>query len=60
MSDKLEKLIKKIKILSKTDYYKIKIIDEPPEIFESKIGGIPYWTPDRVYPTNSEGKNYFC
>ena len=59
MTDKLEKLIEKINILSKKDYYKIKIIDKSPEIFESKIGGIPYWTPDIVYPTNSDGKKLF-
>ena len=59
MSVKLEKLIEKIKILSKTDYYKLKLIDESPEIFESKIGGIPYWTPDIAYPTNSDGKKLF-
>ncbi len=59
MSDKIKELADKIKNLSKTDNYSIKIIEEEPEIFESKIGGIPYWTPDLAYPVNSEGKQLF-
>ena len=52
MSDKIKELIERIKNLSKTDNYQIKILDENPEIYESKIGGIAYWTPDLVYPEN--------
>jgi len=48
MSDKLEKLIEKIKILSTKDYYKIKIIDWTSKNSKIKIGGIPYWTPDSL------------
>ena len=59
MSDKIKELADKIKNLSKTDNYSIKIIEEEPEIFESKIGGIAYWTPDLAYPVNSEGKKLF-
>ena len=59
MADKIEELAEAIKNLSKTDNYSIKIIEEKPEIFESKIGGIPYWTPDLAYPVNSEGKQLF-
>ena len=57
--EKIKQLAEKIKELSKTDYYQIKISEESPEIWDSKIGGIPYWTPDIVYPTNSEGKKLF-
>ena len=56
---KIKELAEKIKELSKTDYYKIKISEESPEIWDSKIGGLPYWTPDKVYPINSEGKKLF-
>ena len=59
MSEKIQQLEDTIKNLSKTDYYSIKIIEEEPEIFESKIGGMAYWTPDLVYPVNSEGKKLF-
>ena len=59
MSDKIKDLAEKIKNLSKTDNYQIKINDENPEIYESKIGGIAYWTPDLVYPENSKGKKLF-
>ena len=59
MSDKIKELADKIKNLSKTDNYSIKIIEEEPEIFESKIGGIPYWTPDLAYPVILKASNYF-
>ena len=59
MSDKIKELVEEIKNLSKTDNYSIKIIEEEPEIFESKIGGTAYWTPDLAYPVNSEGKKLF-
>ena len=59
MTDKIKKLAEKIKNLSKIDNYSIKIIEEEPEIFDSKIGGITYWTPDLVYPVNSKGKKWF-
>ena len=59
MSDKIKELAETIKNLSKTDNYSIKIIEEKPKIFESKIGGMPYWTPDLVYPVNSEGKKLY-
>jgi len=56
-NNKIKELAKQIKNLSKTDYYKIKIIPNiTPEIFDSKYGGLPYWTPEKNYPTNSEGK----
>ena len=61
MSDKIKKLVEKIKNLSKTDNYSIKIktIEENPEIYESKLGGLPYWTPDLDYPVNSKGKKLY-
>ena len=59
MSDKIKELAEEIKKLSKTDNYSIKIIEEEPQLYESKIGGIPYWTPDLTYPLNSEGKKLF-
>ena len=59
MSDKIKELAEKIKTLSKIEFYGIKISEETPDIFDSKIGGLPYWTPDKAYPTNSEGKKLF-
>ena len=59
MSDKIKELAEEIKNLSKTDNYSIKIIEEEPELFESKIGGTAYWTPDLAYPVNSKGKKLF-
>ena len=57
--DKIKELSEKIKQLSETEYYSIKIESKTDRIFDSKIGGIPYWTPDKNYPTNSDGKKLF-
>ena len=55
--DKIKELADVLKRLSKTDNYQIKIFpDIAPEIFDSKLGGPPYWSPDKEYPTNSEDK----
>jgi len=56
-NDKIKELVELLKSLSKTDYYQIKIIPNiSPEIFDSKLGGLPYWTPEKNYPTNSDGE----
>ncbi|ORY44608.1 DUF1963-domain-containing protein [Neocallimastix californiae] len=55
-TDQFEQLIEGIKRLSKQDNYLIKYLDEEPDIFDSKFGGIPYWTTDKEYPKNSEGE----
>ena len=56
-NDKIKELADVLKRLSKTDNYQINIFpDITPEIFDSKLGGLPYWTPDKKYPTNSDGK----
>jgi len=53
----IKELVEKLKSLSKTEYYQIKIIPNiTPEIFDSKLGGLPYWTPDKKYPVNSNGE----
>jgi uncharacterized protein YwqG len=57
--NKIKLLSKEIKKLSKTKNYTIKIESKIDGIFESKIGGIPYWPPDKNYPTNSKGKKLF-
>ena len=56
-NDKIKELADALKLLSKTNNYQINILqDITPEIFDSKLGGIPYWTSDKKYPTNSDGK----
>ena len=59
--EKIKQLAKKIKKLSETESYKISIKkEETPEIFDSKIGGLPYWKSNaEEYPKNSEGKKLF-
>ena len=57
--DKIKELVKSIKHLSNTEYYSIKIESKTDRIFDSKIGGIPYWSPDKDYPANSNGKKLY-
>jgi len=57
MNDDISKLAEIIKRLTKKTYYEIKIEKEKPTLFDSKLGGLPYWTKDKEYPTNSEGNN---
>ena len=59
--EKIKQLVEKIKNLSETESYKILIKEkEIPEIFDSKIGGLPYWKSNiEDYPKNSEGKKLF-
>lgn len=59
--EKIKQLSETIKKLSETQCYSISIKEkEIPEIFDSKIGGLPYWKSNiENYPKNSEGKNMF-
>ena len=59
MTDKLNELIEKIKNISETEYYQIKIHEEKPELFDSKIGGLPYWIEGKDYPKDKDGKKLF-
>ena len=59
MTDKTKELVEAIKRISKTECYSIKIESKTAGIFDSKIGGLPYWSPDKIYPVNSEGKKLF-
>ncbi|OUM58484.1 hypothetical protein PIROE2DRAFT_36965, partial [Piromyces sp. E2] len=53
---KIKKFADTIKRLSKKTAYKINFESEKPTIFDSKFAGLPYWTKDKEYPKNSEGK----
>ena len=59
MSDKIKELLEKIKSLSETEYYQIKIKNKKPELSDSKIGGLPYWTKEKEFPKDKEGNNLF-
>lgn len=42
------------------DYYAITIeADSTPTIFDSKIGGLPYWTPEQAFPVDSAGRKMY-
>ena len=57
--NKIKLLAEVIKRLSKIDIYSIKIESKTDRIFDSKIGGIPYWSPDKNYPINSSGNKLY-
>ena len=59
MSKKLNELFQKIKNISLKEYYQIKVIKKKPDIFDSKIGGLPYWIEGKDFPKNKSGKNLF-
>lgn len=59
MTDKIKQLADTIKRLSNCDNYLINIEQEKPNLFDSKIGGLPYWSGDKEYPTNANGKKLF-
>jgi len=43
--------VEKIKAgLMSTPCYRVEITDDPAEITDSKLGGVPYWPSDREYP----------
>ena len=54
MAHKINELVEKIKNLSETEYYRIKIEEKSPEITDSKIGGLPYWLEGKEFPTDEE------
>ena len=59
MADKINELVEKIKHLSETEYYQLKIEEENPEITDSKIGGLPYWIEGKDFPTDEEGNKLY-
>lgn len=60
MAHKINELVEKIKNLSETEYYRIKIEEkESPEITDSKIGGLPYWLEGKEFPTDEEGNKLY-
>eukprot|EP00833_Pecoramyces_ruminatium_P001878 jgi/Orpsp1_1/1175910/evm.model.c7180000055696.1 len=60
MTDKLDQIIEFIKNKTKCNCYNIKIEPEgKPTIFDSKIGGLPYWTKDKEYPKSLDGNKLF-
>jgi len=58
MTDKIIELANVIKRNTKTENYSIKIESDNPEIYDSKIGGLPYWT-DNEYPVGPDDQKLF-
>ena len=58
--EEIKKLSEAIKRLSKTEVYYINLLKESnPEITDSKLGGLPYWSNKTPYPKNMRGKNLY-
>jgi len=58
MTDKIKELANVVKRITKTEQYSIKIESDNPDIFDSKIGGLPYWTNDK-YPVGPDNQKLF-
>ena len=55
-SEQVDIFIEEIKARTKQDVYSLKIkYDQEPNIFDSKLGGTPYWDFDKEYPTDKNG-----
>lgn len=53
----LERILERVKENTKCECVQIDLRAEPvPSIFESKVGGYPYWDPSKPYPTDSRGE----
>ncbi len=56
-ADRVKPIINEIEILSRRPAYRIVLKEqENTDIFESKLGGVPYWDMKKSYPCDSKGK----
>jgi len=53
----LEKIFNDMKEKTTIDNYKIGYKNESCDVFDSKIGGIPYWDTNKEYPKTKDGEN---
>ena len=55
-SERVDELAQLIKQTSQTSLYKLRICEErTPTLTSTKLGGLPYWPRDLVYPTQKRG-----
>ena len=60
LNERSRQILDEIKRRSLTPAYKLVFDTEStPTIFDSKVGGLPYWDPAKTYPTDSNGKKMF-
>ena len=54
--ERINLVAKEVKKITKQDSYKIHIYNSKVNLFDSKLGGIPYWNVSKDYPVNSRGE----
>lgn len=53
--EKLDTILNEIKKRTEMPYYKISLVEEPTDIYSSKVGGLPYWDLSKEYPIDCKG-----
>ena len=60
LNERSRQILDEIKRRTQTTAYVLAFDSEStPTIFDSKVGGLPYWDPAKTYPTDSNGKKMF-
>ena len=60
LNERSRQILDEIKRRTSTTAYQLEFDTESaPTIFDSKVGGLPYWDPAKTYPTDSNGKKMF-
>ena len=60
LNERSRQLLDEIKRRTQTTAYVLAFDSEStPTIFDSKVGGLPYWDPAKTYPTDSNGKKMY-
>ena len=60
LNERSRQILDEIKRRTLTTAYQLEFdMESTPTIFDSKVGGLPYWDPEKTYPTDSNGKKMF-
>ena len=60
LNERSRQILDEIKRRTSTTAYQLEFDTESaPTIFDSKVGGLPYWDPAKIYPTDSNGKKMY-
>ena len=60
LNERSRQILDEIKRRTSTTAYQLEFDTESaPTIFDSKVGGLPYWDPEKTYPTDSNGKKMY-
>lgn len=60
LNERSRQILDEIKRRTSTTAYQLEFdMESAPTIFDSKVGGLPYWDPAKTYPTDSNGKKMY-